>query len=85
MRWIQGHNGNMGNDTADELARLAKSLKVVGPEPIIPIPFSEFKTWLHKQSTHSELWINANECKHTNETIPDFDTRLTTKLLKLSG
>ncbi|CAH2239933.1 jg3364 [Pararge aegeria aegeria] len=30
----------MGNDAADELARLATSLEVVGPEPITPIPFS---------------------------------------------
>ncbi|CAH2217948.1 jg27759 [Pararge aegeria aegeria] len=62
LRWMDGgHNRNLGNDTTDELARLATSLKVVGPEPIIPIPFREYKTWLHKktQSSHSELWING--------------------------
>ncbi|CAH2269148.1 jg23029 [Pararge aegeria aegeria] len=94
MPSLQIHTTNMveviflpkpGKNAANELARRATSLKAAGPEPIIPIPFSEYKTWLHKQtqSTH-ESWIKTKDGKHTKEAPPDLNPRLTSKLLQLN-
>ncbi|CAH2240525.1 jg6440 [Pararge aegeria aegeria] len=37
---------------------------------------------IRRRTTHSELWINENECKYTKEAFPDLNTRLTTKTTK---
>ena len=37
LRWVPGHEGVPGNETADELARLGSSNQPTGPEPFLPL------------------------------------------------
>ncbi|CAH2260568.1 jg18266 [Pararge aegeria aegeria] len=75
----------MGNVAADELARLATSLKVVGQEPIIPIPFSEYKTWLHKQTQSSHLELKKESRINENEACIEADETPTHVMLRYRG
>jgi ribonuclease HI len=36
IRWIRGHNGSQGNETADLLANLGAASVANGPEPFLP-------------------------------------------------
>ncbi|KAG7307057.1 hypothetical protein JYU34_007191 [Plutella xylostella] len=85
LQWIKGHSGSLGNDAADELARKGSDTAPIGPEPIVPIPFNQIRSWLRSRTTecHTNLWSNSAECKQTKAFVPLINTKLTRKLLCL--
>ena len=56
---------------ADKLSKWAATLIVVVPQLIVPILFSEYNSWLHKQTTnaHAELWVTLTECNQIKEIL----------------
>jgi ribonuclease HI len=43
IRWIRGHNGSQGNETADLLANLGAASMANGPEPFVPFSQATIK------------------------------------------
>ena len=85
LQWIKGHSGSPGNDAADELARRGSNTKVYGPEPIVPIPFTQLRRWL-RDFTHTQAeswWTSTSGCRQSKEAMPTLDNKLTKRLLPL--
>lgn len=85
LQWIKGHSGSRGNDSADELARRGSNRRPVGPGPIVPLPFSQVRTWIrkHTQSLHNNLWASTMDCRQSREVFPELNPRYSRRLLKL--
>lgn len=86
LQWIKGHSNSRGNDAADELARRGSSMKAVGPEPIIPIPYGKARSLIadYTQRLHAEAWTSQDGCRQAKEALPSINGRITKSLLHLS-
>ena len=85
LQWIKGHSGSPGNDAADELARRGSNTRAFGPEPIVPIPFNQLRSWLKEHTqTQAEIWLTSVPgCRQSREAMPSLDVKLTKLLLRL--
>ena len=68
LQWIPGHEGHMGNEVADRLAkRGAARSDTCGPLPLLPVPKAHtkrlIKEWGHKK--HKEEWTTRKDCRQT--------------------
>lgn len=86
VQWIKGHSGSLGNDAADDFAKRGAQMETVGPEPIIPLPFNEIKSWMKDitRTNHRKHWEMQEGCRQTKLAFPTLNPKLTRKLLKLS-
>lgn len=85
LSWVKVHSNNTDNFIADNLAKQASKLTIQGPTPLIPIPFSEYKTWLHDHTnkTVDTTWKANTDCRQSKEAFPKPNKHLTNKLTRL--
>ena len=72
LSWVPGHEGHMGNEVADRLAKRGTIMEQMGPEPIIPNSNSVLKQQLKEWEAdqHSKEWNNREDCRQTKLMIP---------------
>ena len=62
-----GHEGILGNERADELAKMAADTPFTGPEPVLGLPYSVVKRaigdWMERK--HIEYWKSGKDYKHS--------------------
>lgn len=85
VKWVPGHEGILGNEKADMLARLGANKSFIGPEPRFGIAKTTRKRlvcdWLKNQ--HSKAWTRYEGARHTKifHRNPSKETRLALLIL----
>ena len=61
------HEGILGNERADKLAKKGADTPFTGPEPILGLPYSVVKWairgWMKRK--HIQGWKSGKNCKHS--------------------
>jgi ribonuclease HI len=67
IKWIKAHAGHAGNDLADAKAKAGARLEIFGPEPIIPVSKSWFKSKITQEmcAKWSWKWLSSPICRQT--------------------
>ena len=77
LQWIPGHEGHLGNEVADRLAKRGAEKTQVGPEPRLPLTNTFFKNlikdWGRKK--HNSEWNSRADCRQTKMFVPSIDSR----------
>ena len=77
LNWIPGHEGHMGNEVADRLAKMGANMNIEGPEPIIPLPGSAIRGAVREWGVrlHQKHWDERKDCRQTKMFIPRINIR----------
>jgi ribonuclease HI len=85
LSWVKSHNGILGNEEADKLAKQGTQLKIQGPQPSRPIPVSLIRKEIssHIQRKWREYWNNRSDCRQTKLWFPKPDKNRSKQLMAL--
>ena len=72
LNWIPGHEGHMGNEIADRLAKRGASQVMMGPKPSVPIQNNFIKNSIKEwcKQKHQKTWSQQTDCRQTKWTTP---------------
>ena len=72
LNWIPGHEGHMGNEIADRLAKRGASQVMMGPKPSVPIQNNFIKNSIREwcKQKHQKTWSQQTDCRQTKWTTP---------------
>lgn len=83
LAWVPGHQGIVGNEIADELARKGSNERLLGPEPSFGLSAATVKyrisAWVDSQ--HKHRWCFTAGSRHTKVFLPNIDKETTRTLL----
>ena len=82
LNWIPGHEGHMGNEVADRLAKAGADSATLGPVPLVPVPRSVNKHYITEWGTriHQNDWGNRTDCRQSKIFMPKVDTKMTNNI-----
>ena len=86
LMWVPGHQGVIGNEEADELARKGSNVTFIGPEPAFGLSYNVQKTVIRNfySKKHHWMWNSHNGCKHSKIFISSPSNKFTRYLLNCS-
>ena len=85
LNWIPGHEGHMGNEVADRLAKRGSQMEILGPEPSVPIQSSQLKKIVEEwcRTEHQKEWSKRTDCRQTKMLLPDVKHNMGKSLLNM--
>ena len=73
IQWVPGHEGHMGNEVADRLAKRGAMEPFWGPEPGLPLTNTFFKNLIREwgRDLHNKEWRARKDCRQTKMFVQD--------------
>ena len=73
IQWIPGHEGHLGNEVADRLAKRGANEIFWGPEPGLPQTNTFFKNLIREwgRKIHNKEWKRREDCRQTKMFVPE--------------
>ena len=83
---MPGHEGILGNERANKLAKKSVDTPLTGPKPILGLPYSVVKRairdWMERK--HIECWKSGKNSKHSKALVEAPQQGRVSKLLNMS-
>ena len=84
LEWVPGHEGHMGNEVADRLAKRGTDQQNHGPSPFAPrtngTTVNVIKKWERKQ--HNTEWKAISQCRQTKLLLPEINENWSREIIR---